>query len=78
MVDRSKFGQPIAQLRFDPNVNGLPAKAHQSYYFYVTEHGYVIPAIDDKCITEIYLNEWKAAADMYQGGSCTMTDVYKP
>ncbi len=71
LIDEYKFGLPVAQVRFDPNVTGLPNDAHQSYYFYITQNGYVVPAVEDTCLIGIYLNEWKGSADMFApSGAC--------
>ena len=52
-VDTGMYGQPAAQLVFDPHINGLPTSAQKQYTFVLTELGYVFPDSTDGCLVEI-------------------------
>ena len=52
-VDQAMYGAAVANVYFDPHINGLPAPAQKVYRFALTELGYVFPDSADTCLAHI-------------------------
>ncbi len=69
VVDSDKVGLPVFNINFDPQANGLPKSVQKNFNFTVTELGYVVPRDDDKCLWQIYEDDWSTNAKTFTSGS---------
>lgn len=71
LVNSSNMGAPVFAIKFDPNVSGLPETVHRSYWFNVTEMGYIIPSARDNCLVSIYNADFKTTTNLFsENGVC--------
>ena len=74
-VDIYKVGAPKFDVRFYPNVKGLPSFAQKNFDFTVTELGYVYPKDNDNCLWLLYNNEYTTNGDVFSEGSACVANT---
>jgi len=71
LVNSTNMGAPAFVIKFDPNVSGLPETVHRSFWFNVTEMGYIVPSARDNCLVSIYNADFKTTTNLFaEGGAC--------
>ena len=68
-----KYGGSAVLLVFSPNVSGL-STVRQTYWFVMTDKGYVIPDRADDCLAALFSNDYKGKMNAALGdGACKST-----
>ncbi len=71
IIDTDKVGDAVFTLRFSPNISGVPKSAQQSFYFVVTNLGYVFPDQTDACTLDLYQKGFDVKAyDFKKDAAC--------